>query len=359
MRECTKVVETIILATVLLACMNRESRAQDPCLKWTDLAPASRPSSRYNSAAVYDEARHVTMLFSGYNGSRPTDTWKWDGASWTLLPVAGPVGRDGHGMAYDSDRARGVLFGGAVGGFANDTWEWDGSTWTQQPAAPSELSPRSTTLAYDKARRETLLFGGHAETEYFGDTWAWDGVQWARRATTGPSKRTYPAMAYDEARRRVVLFGGNDGSGALGETWTWDGIAWSQKNPARSPTARGGARMVYDSQRQTILMFGGLGGPPWVHSNETWEWNSDNWARVETGSSPPARRIHAMAYDSDRGVVVVFGGNSESGEFLGDTWELSGTIQCPTVSQWGLIVMAGLVAAAGGSILHKRRAQAT
>jgi hypothetical protein len=117
--------------------------------------------------------------------------------------------------------------------------------------------------------------------------------------------------------------------------------------------------MVYDSQRQTILMFGGLGGPPWVHSNETWEWNSDNWARVETGSSPPARRIHAMAYDSDRGVVVVFGGNSESGEFLGDTWELSGTIQCPTVSQWGLIVMAGLVAAAGGSILHKRRAQAT
>lgn len=30
----------------------------------------------------------------------------------------------------------------------------------------------------------------------------------------------------------------------------------------------------------------------------------------------------------------------------------------PTVSQWGLIVMAGLVAAAGGSILHKRRMNA-
>ena len=66
-----------------------------------------------------------------------------------------------------------------------------------------------------------------------------------------------------------------------------------------------------------------------------------------------------MAYDSDRDVMVVFGGNSGNAEFLGDTWELSGTIQCPTVSQWGLIVMAGLVVAAGGSILRKRRAQAT
>jgi hypothetical protein len=34
--------------------------------------------------------------------------------------------------------------------------------------------------------------------------------------------------------------------------------------------------------------------------------------------------------------------------------------QCiPTVSQWGLIVMAGLVAAAGGSILRKRRGRTT
>jgi len=33
--------------------------------------------------------------------------------------------------------------------------------------------------------------------------------------------------------------------------------------------------------------------------------------------------------------------------------------QCPTLSELGLMVMAGLVAAAGGSILHKRRVQVT
>jgi hypothetical protein len=117
--------------------------------------------------------------------------------------------------------------------------------------------------------------------------------------------------------------------------------------------------MVFDTRRQTVVMFGGVAaGPTWL--GEMWEWNGNTWSAIEDGPNPPpARDLHAMAYDSDRDVVVVFGGRSGSAEFLGDTWELSGTIQCPTVSQWGLIVMAGLVAAAGGRILHKRRVRVT
>ena len=51
----------------------------------------------------------------------------------------------------------------------------------------------------------------------------------------------------------------------------------------------------------------------------------------DPGSPPGARTGHAMAYDSARGVTVLFGGEfydsqSMSYELLGDTWEWDGVI---------------------------------
>lgn len=40
---------------------------------------------------------------------------------------------------------------------------------------------------------------------------------------------------------------------------------------------------------------------------DTWLWNGATWRRT-TGASPPARYAHAMAFDSRRGVVVMYGG---------------------------------------------------
>ena len=40
-----------------------------------------------------------------------------------------------------------------------------------------------------------------------------------------------------------------------------------------------------------------------------------------TGTYPPARRSHAMVYDSTTNQIVIFGGKSTStGDVLGDTW---------------------------------------
>ncbi|MBS0197449.1 MAG: immunoglobulin domain-containing protein [Planctomycetes bacterium] len=75
--------------------------------------------------------------------------------------------------------------------------------------------------------------------------------------------------------------------------------------------------MAYDSRRGVTVLFGGIYG---LENGETWEWNGASWTqRVVSG--PSARYYHAMAYDSARGVTVLFGGTAGSRE----TWEWNGT----------------------------------
>lgn len=113
---------------------------------------------RSYSAMAYDEARHRTVLFGGssYDSqanrtSYPTDTWEWDGTTWTLQQATiSPPGRSRHGMAYDSARGRIVLFGGvSPNGALYDTWEWDGSNWTQRTPQHVPFLTGDIALAYD------------------------------------------------------------------------------------------------------------------------------------------------------------------------------------------------------------------
>jgi hypothetical protein len=85
--------------------------------------------------------------------------------------------------------------------------------------------------------------------------------------------------------------------------------------------------MAYDSARGVVVLFGGSDG-----GGETWEWDGSDWTlRATTGPSP--RDDHAMAYDSARGVVALFGGSAGAQSF-GDTWEWDG-------SAWALRATSG------------------
>lgn len=46
-----------------------------------------------------------------------------------------------------------------------------------------------------------------------------------------------------------------------------------------------------------------------------------HWSELQTDTTPPARRSHAMAYDDSNNVVIVFGGFG-NGSHLADTWAL-------------------------------------
>ncbi len=85
------------------------------------------------------------------------------------------------------------------------------------------------------------------------------------------------------------------------------------------PSARHGHAMVYDPEGEVIVLFGG-----WDESghrqNDTWEFNGSVWTHVIPDTSPPPRAFHSMVYDSARQRIVLFGGQSDGGT-LDDTWE--------------------------------------
>src|SRR5262245_15938910 len=78
-------------------------------------------------------------------------------------------------------------------------------------------------------------------------------------------------------------------------------VAWTQIGV----TGRSGHAMAYDTARGVSVIFGGLKGNE--YSAETWEGNGAAWLRP-TVNGPSPRSGHAMAYDAARGVTVLFGG---------------------------------------------------
>src|ERR1043166_5354215 len=125
----------------------------------------------------------------------------------------------------------------------------------------------------------TCIFGCPAKTRaQCNGTW----IQ--RMPAIAPSPRFGHEMAFDSARGVSVLFGGYDNISTYNETWEWGGGApgassegsWSLRTPFFSPTPRIDHAMAYDSRRGVTVLFGGDNFDQL--NNETWEWNGTNWS---------------------------------------------------------------------------------
>jgi hypothetical protein len=254
-------------------------------------------------------------------------------------------------MACDPDRGTVVLVGGtttpAVSATmlkSDETWEWDGYQWHLMAVAPSACS--SHAMAYDSARRRTVLFGGALliptssgyMSSYNSRTWEWDGSTWWQSPENAhPHPRTRPAMAYDQVRGVTVMFGGYFfDSGIIcswgpcgqtqyfADTWEWDGSHWVDRTVS-GPSARAGHVMAYDGVRHVTVLFGGSVGS--TFTNDTWEWDGQAWTQRTPSTSPPPRSDSAMAFDPMRRVCVLFGGHgtvNQSSVLYEDTWEWDG-----------------------------------
>ncbi|MCB9854669.1 MAG: hypothetical protein H6818_03200 [Phycisphaerales bacterium] len=151
---------------------------------------------------------------------------------------------------------------------------------------------------------------------------------WVLRTQGEIPDRCQPAMAFDVERGVTVLFGGDfaNGGGLRGDTWEWDGTSWTQANPDPAPIARASHAMAYDSLRHQVLLFGGnaLPNSGGEGLNDLWAWDGNAWTLL--ASEGPGPRLRAsMAYDVARDRVVLFGGATTDGEPLSDTWEWDGT----------------------------------
>ena len=207
-----------------------------------------------------------------------------------------------------------------------------GGSWAQ-PSAAGPGARYGHAMAYDATHGKIVLFGGRGPSGLLGDTWEWDGTAWALKSTSGPSPRYLSAMAYDGVSGGVLLFGGSAGNGEQGDTWIWDGSTWTQRPPlvgVSGPSPRQSHALAYDSARRRVVLFGGLAGSTRV--GDTWTWNGFAWLQM-AATGPSSRSGHAMAYDSRRARTVLFGG-ADTGGLRGDTWEWTG-------GAWSLAAAAG------------------
>jgi hypothetical protein len=99
--------------------------------------------------------------------------------------------------------------------------------------------------------------------------------------------------------------------------------------------------MAFDSARGVTVLFGGYDGSPY---GDTWEWNGAVWLlRAATGPSP--RSDFAMSYDARRGATVLFGGANEVSVGSADTWEWNG-------ASWSLRAVGGPSSRSGHSMTY-------
>jgi cysteine-rich repeat protein len=112
------------------------------------------------------------------------------------------------------------------------------------------------------------------------------------------SARQGHTLMYDVARHRVVLFGGSDsGNASSQQTWEYDGRQWARISLPSSPAGRSGHAMSYDSVRRRGIMFGGVASDG-SKFNDTWEYDGNSWQQIVTRDAPTARSGHVMFFDT-------------------------------------------------------------
>src|SRR5262249_6078865 len=107
------------------------------------------------------------------------------------------------------------------------------------------------------------------------------------------------------------------------ETWTLSRGGWSMV-PSPELGNRSTSALAFDAARQQIVMFGGASnvGPP---LDDTWAYDPGSWSQHVPAASPPRLTGHVMAFDAARGSTVLFGGHDGSAAVRDDTWTWTGT----------------------------------
>lgn len=144
------------------------------------------------------------------------------------------------------------------------------------------------------------------------------------------------AAGYHPAMQQLVVIGGGTTLGSYADQWT-RGVTGEWKRTMPSLAARQGAAMAYDSARGRLVMFGGRAGSNVLDGH--FEYDGTNWIEKTMQPKPPPRYGAAMVFDPVRNRIVLFGGAAAT--LRGDTWEYDGATwtqatpaQAPAARLW-------------------------
>jgi hypothetical protein len=316
-----------------------------PLWDWTwEKVNVPRPSARSDFALAYDEERKVTVLFGGDdNCAMKGDTWEWDGMAWKEqnLSGGGPSPRHGHRMVYHPGKKMVLLFGGVnqcVGAitYFSDLWGWDGQKWHELSTPSDTINGRSgPVMVWDGDHDRVILYGGTAGTSTLQDTWFWDNG-WTFYNLPAGSK---PPIALGDASGAYRLGSGlyliSNKMFYVFHTSDPDlkTHSWTDHTGATDPPISHSSAMVSipdvnmsTTDDDVILLYGGatdlsdsnFSDESWIWWFDTWQ---SKWSAYKMANTPPPRHSHAMVYDKAREEVLLFGGETSSGD-VNDFWIL-------------------------------------
>ena len=195
------------------------------------------------------------------------------------------------------------------------------------------------SMAYDSINGVHILYGGYYSDGPLNDAWAynistnkWTTINRIPDPTEFQGHLNGQAMAFDEGNGTTVMVGGHN-------SWiqTWDFYAngfiynysmnrWTDSYNA--PSGRALHSMAYDPGMGHVVLFGGqtytgnmYTAGQFICLNDTWSYNSGNrtWTNQTTALAPPPRHSQCMCYDPASGLIILFGGRNDT-RILQDTW---------------------------------------
>jgi hypothetical protein len=263
------------------------------------------------------------------------------GPHWQRREIVGqgPFARSNSAMVYDSRRQTLVLYGGQPfpSGYAsNDLWELKDSQWKFVSNASGPGSRHSHAMVYDPGLARVVVFGGRSDFGLGGtplfDAWQYTVSGWTELKLKGDLSiaRRY-RMVYNSTRLKVWFYS-NDNNPL--EVWELTGDTLVRLSASNSPSNRSGSAVAFDSARSKLVVFGGYGT---TYLNETWQFDGQAWSQLDAAKPAPSpRTTGSMVYDVARSRIMLVGGDGPTVGRLRDTWEFDG-INWTQVNAVGLL----------------------
>ena len=253
---------------------------QGPNLDYTNPA---LPNPRYGLGLAFDDSGcgvmtgGVVLNDEGTHTTVPGDVWQICGGpggySWTRIDVPDEIGGrcilNYRPIIWEPDQRRYVIAGGSIASCGDtrvlflkpgaDPHSW---AWQNLQPLPSAFREFSYYLYYDPRLGGFSLGFNDDET-----MWSYADSEW--KSASAPFELRYiveMSTAFDTARGRWVVWGGHDvfdisvlntNVWMLTKTATHGVEAWEEV-VLDNPTPRDNPAMVYDSDREVIVVFGGV-----------------------------------------------------------------------------------------------------
>ncbi|MBL8917561.1 MAG: hypothetical protein JNJ54_01760 [Myxococcaceae bacterium] len=310
----------------------------------TNLNPSTRPSARTGAgmAVVETTGPDRFILFGGNSGlSANNQTWVYDvtGNAWTqMMPASSPSSRAWGSLTWDPQHQRAVLFGGSRdlnGPLLNDVHLYDpvGNSWqaltTSSDAGPS---PRFlSNMVYVPAWQAHLLFAGGTATSSNAEATVLTNelwrllvnpdagtAAWTRLSPSGPAPppRASACAGFDQTRGRLLVFGGEIVNDTIADLVEYDVMSdtWVSGAPVggAAPTKRGSSVCTFDRRADKFIVYGGVSQPSGtpVSAVFTFEPATRQWSAITPMPSAGNNTFGAPVYSRQLGGMAFFGGRT-------------------------------------------------